>query len=243
MIIKKRKRIPFYKQFLKLRKNIQNRSKLLKLNRRKWNNLKRHCENQQKFFRKFKIFDQLKLTSTKFAIRGNSFKKQFRNRLRIRKTIHLFYGKFKKKYFKKKIKNILKKKNKNFNLKNFNYHVIEAFEKRLDVVVYRAKFALHVENARQIISHGHILVNNKRVNEHSYLLKPGDLVSVKPIKKSFSLIKHNINKSSFWPLPPNFLLINYNTLQIYYGITELENLTSNFNLNLKIDYLTSSKHL
>lgn len=51
-------------------------------------------------------------------------------------------------------------------------------ESRLDAVVYRLKFAPTVFSARQIVNHGHILVNGKRVNIPSYRVKVGDEVKV-----------------------------------------------------------------
>ncbi|GAB1432101.1 30S ribosomal protein S4 [Spirochaetota bacterium] len=51
-------------------------------------------------------------------------------------------------------------------------------ERRLDNVVYRLRFASSRAQARQIVTHGHVLVNGKRVNIPSYILKPGDTISV-----------------------------------------------------------------
>lgn len=57
-------------------------------------------------------------------------------------------------------------------------NMVGLLERRLDAVVYRMKFAATVFAARQMVSHGHILVNGKRVNIPSYLVKEGDEVSV-----------------------------------------------------------------
>ena len=54
-------------------------------------------------------------------------------------------------------------------------NLIALLESRLDTVIYRAKFATTVFSARQIINHGHIKVNKKRVNISSYLVKDTDL--------------------------------------------------------------------
>ena len=51
-------------------------------------------------------------------------------------------------------------------------------QRRLDAIVYRAKFAPTVFAARQLVSHGHITVNGKRVNIPSYSVKVGDVVAV-----------------------------------------------------------------
>ncbi len=57
-------------------------------------------------------------------------------------------------------------------------NLIELLERRLDAVVYRAKFVPTVFAARQFVNHGHILVNGKRVNIPSYQVQPEDVVTV-----------------------------------------------------------------
>ena len=57
-------------------------------------------------------------------------------------------------------------------------NMIELLERRLAAAVYRMKFAPTVFAARQLVSHGHVRVNGKRVNIGSYLLKDGDEVSL-----------------------------------------------------------------
>ena len=61
-------------------------------------------------------------------------------------------------------------------------------ESRLDTVIYRAKFAPTVFSARQIINHGHIKVNKKRVNISSYLVKDSDLIEVREKSKNLVVI-------------------------------------------------------
>lgn len=67
-------------------------------------------------------------------------------------------------------------------------NLIGLLERRLDAVVYRMKFAMTPFAARQFINHGHILVNGKRVNIPSYLLKEGDEVSVREKAKQFAIV-------------------------------------------------------
>ena len=57
-------------------------------------------------------------------------------------------------------------------------NMIELLERRLDAVIYRMKFATTVFGARQLVSHGHVKVNGKRVNVGSYVLCDGDEVTV-----------------------------------------------------------------
>ena len=57
-------------------------------------------------------------------------------------------------------------------------------ERRLDNVVYRLGFAGTRREARQLVTHAHFTVNGKKVNIPSYLIKPGDVVEVKPSSRS-----------------------------------------------------------
>jgi len=67
-------------------------------------------------------------------------------------------------------------------------HMIALLERRLDTVIYRAKFVPTVFAARQFISHGHIRVNGKRVTIASFRVKVGDVVEVKEKSKQLALV-------------------------------------------------------
>jgi small subunit ribosomal protein S4 len=67
-------------------------------------------------------------------------------------------------------------------------HLIGLLERRLDAVIYRAKFVPTVFAARQFISHGHVKVNGRRVNVPSFRVKVGDLVEVKDKSKLLALV-------------------------------------------------------
>jgi len=67
-------------------------------------------------------------------------------------------------------------------------HMIGLLERRLDAVIFRAKFVPTVFAARQFISHGHITVNGKRVTVASYRVKVDELVEVKEKSKQLALV-------------------------------------------------------
>jgi small subunit ribosomal protein S4 len=67
-------------------------------------------------------------------------------------------------------------------------NLIGLLERRLDTVVYRAKFVPTMFAARQFINHGHIKVNGKRVNIASYKLKAGDVVEVKEASRQLAIV-------------------------------------------------------
>ncbi len=69
-----------------------------------------------------------------------------------------------------------------------NANLIGLLERRLDAVVYRAKFVPTVFAARQFVSHGHVKVNGRRVNIPSYRLKVGDVVEVRDRSKELALV-------------------------------------------------------
>ncbi|HEU4660880.1 MAG TPA: 30S ribosomal protein S4 [Pseudolabrys sp.] len=67
-------------------------------------------------------------------------------------------------------------------------NMVGLLERRLDAVVFRAKFVPTVFAARQFISHGHIKVNGRRVNIPSYRLKVGDVVEVKEKSRELAMV-------------------------------------------------------
>lgn len=71
-------------------------------------------------------------------------------------------------------------------------NLVEYLERRLENVVYRLGFAKTRRQARQIVSHGHILVNGRRVNIASYRVKVGDVISIVENSKNLDLIKEAV---------------------------------------------------
>ena len=67
-------------------------------------------------------------------------------------------------------------------------HMIALLERRLDSVIYRAKFVPTVFAARQFISHGHVKVNGRRVTIPSYSVKDGDTIELKDKSKQLAIV-------------------------------------------------------
>ena len=63
--------------------------------------------------------------------------------------------------------------------------LLQLLESRLDNIVFRTGFAVSRKQARQIVNHGHVLVNGKRVDIPSYLVKPGDVITFKANSSEF----------------------------------------------------------
>ena len=71
-------------------------------------------------------------------------------------------------------------------------NLLVMLESRLDNVIYKLGFAPTRPAARQLVSHGHFMVNNKKVNIASYRLKPGDSVTVRDKSKKLDIILNSI---------------------------------------------------
>jgi len=67
-------------------------------------------------------------------------------------------------------------------------NLIELLERRLDAVVYRARFVPTVFAARQFVNHGHVRVNGKRVNVGSYRLRDGDVIEVRQKSREIPMV-------------------------------------------------------
>ena len=71
-------------------------------------------------------------------------------------------------------------------------NLLQLLERRLDSVVQRMGFAGAKKEARQLVRHGHMLVNGKKVNIPSYLLKAGDMVELREKSKAIAQIQQTI---------------------------------------------------
>jgi small subunit ribosomal protein S4 len=67
-------------------------------------------------------------------------------------------------------------------------NLIELLERRLDAVIYRMKLVMTPFAARQFVNHGHVLVNGKRVNIASFMVRDGDVIELRNKAKQFALV-------------------------------------------------------
>jgi len=86
--------------------------------------------------------------------------------------------------------------------------LLQYLERRLDNVIYRLGFGSTRRQARQIVSHGHILINGKRVDNASYRVKQGDVITVKENSKELSVIKESVGQKTV----PGWLSLEEGTL-------------------------------
>jgi small subunit ribosomal protein S4 len=114
--------------------------------------------------------------------------------------------------------------------------LLELLERRLDNAVYRLGFARSRSLARQLVTHGHFLVNGKSVNIPSFQVSANDTIELKPSRKNkayFQLIGKEIAGAQ----PPAWLELNRETLSG--RVVDLPNRTNtqqNLNLQLIVEY-------
>lgn len=101
--------------------------------------------------------------------------------LRAKQKLKGYYGNINERQFRRLYEEAVRRRG------DTSENLIELLERRLDAVIYRMKFVSTVFAARQFVSHGHVLVNGKRVNIPSYQLRDGDEVIV------VGRMKDNIN--------------------------------------------------
>ncbi|WCL55757.1 MULTISPECIES: 30S ribosomal protein S4 [Kordiimonadales] len=93
--------------------------------------------------------------------------------LRAKQKLKGYYGNITEKQFRRYYDEASRRKG------DTGENLVGILESRLDAVVYRAKFVPTVFTARQFVSHGHVLVNGRRCNVPSAMIKPGDVVEIR----------------------------------------------------------------
>jgi small subunit ribosomal protein S4 len=106
----------------------------------------------------------------------------FGTQLAAKQRLKFYYGNIGERQFRRYYDEAVRRKG------DTSENLIELLERRLDTVVYRLKFAITPFAARQLVNHGHITVNGKRVNIPSYLVRDGDQVEVKEKSKQLASI-------------------------------------------------------
>ena len=117
---------------------------------------------------------------------GNSKRRgkpsDYGTQLRAKQKMKYYYGNMNERQFRNIYRKAIQKKG------NTTENLISFLERRLDIVAYRAKFALTVFSSRQLINHGHVKVNGKKVNIPSYLVKTDDTIEIKDKSKDMTSI-------------------------------------------------------
>ena len=110
----------------------------------------------------------------------------FGTQLRAKQKLKGYYGNISEKQFRRYYAEAIRLRG------DSGENLIGLLERRLDAVVYRAKFVPTVFAARQFVSHGHVRVNGRRVTISSYLVKAGDVVEVKEASKQLVIVLESV---------------------------------------------------
>ena len=106
--------------------------------------------------------------------------------LQAKQKLKSYYGNINERQFRNIYRKALSKRG------DTTENLIAILESRLDTIVYRSKLAPTVFAARQLINHGHVKVNKKRVNISSYTVKESEVIEVKEKSKKLSIIDGSI---------------------------------------------------
>ena len=113
-------------------------------------------------------------------------------------------------------------------------NLLNLLESRLDNIVYRMGMANTRRGARQIVNHGHIMVNGIKVNIPSYQVKPGDVVSVKEQSLDHPAIKAALENNI---TTPKFVEFDKNKLTgKYLRLPDRSELNQEINEGLVVEY-------
>ncbi len=114
--------------------------------------------------------------------------------------------------------------------------LLQLLEMRLDNTVFRLGMAPTIPAARQLVSHGHILVNGRPVNIPSYNCRPGDVIAVRDRDKSREMVKANLQSPGLAHLPSHLELEKEKLIGKVNGLVEREWVALQINELLVVEY-------
>jgi Ribosomal protein S4 and related proteins len=172
-------------------------------------------------FNKYNLYNLKFLNKTTlFGKKVRKFKKRmtiYKRQLMAKQRLRKYYGNLKESQF----YSLYKKASFYKGAPSSNLFIL--LERRLDVILFRAGFVPSIYSSRQLISHGHILVNNKKVTIPSYMVQNNDVISVAP--NSINIVKTLLSKKlnpspkmkkfiKRYVVVPSYLEVNYNIFSI-----------------------------
>src|SRR6202789_905127 len=111
---------------------------------------------------------------------------EYLTQLREKQKARRIYG-----VLEKQFRNLYEEANRRPGMTGVN--LLQFLETRLDNVAYRAGWGASRAQARQLVRHGHVLINGKRVNIPSYRVRKGDVVSLKGKAREMIVVRHNLD--------------------------------------------------
>lgn len=147
--------------------------------------------------------------------------------LQEKQKLRLMYG-----LNEKQFRNLFKKASKMKGIVGVNFMIL--LESRLDNLVYRLGLARTRPQARQLVVHGHITVNGKKVDRPSYLVKVGDEIGLREKSRNLTIVKEAIEDRSYLP---EYLTFDENQLTgVYTRLPERSELPSEINETLIVEF-------
>ncbi len=135
--------------------------------------------------------------------------------------------------FRKYVKAVLGKRGK---VEDASHLFISKLESRLDNVVFRLGFALSRSQARQLVSHGHFLVNGKPINIRSYSVKKGDIIQISPLSQKKAIFQ-NLPVLLKNHQPPSWLKLDVKNLKgTVIGLPTLEEVAPPVEISAIFEY-------
>ncbi|GIW65847.1 MAG: 30S ribosomal protein S4 [Candidatus Parcubacteria bacterium] len=134
----------------------------------------------------------------------------------------------------KQLKNFIDKAKKN--KEPLPLSLIKILESKFDNFVWRSGYSLSKLQSRQLITHGHFLINDKKINLPNYLLKPGDIIKIREESKKLSIFR-DIDKKLKNSQIPSWIKFNFNDLSAeFIRYPELEEINLPFNLSIALQF-------
>jgi small subunit ribosomal protein S4 len=116
--------------------------------------------------------------------------------------------------------------------------LISLLERRLDNVVYRLGFAPTLLSARQLVVHGHVLVNGRKVDRPSYTLRPGEALALKEKTREMLLVEEGLARSPASPVLPYIQVDKENFKGMLTSIPERSQIPLEINKTLIMEHYT-----
>ncbi|MEE9904897.1 30S ribosomal protein S4 [Chlorobium sp.] len=114
-------------------------------------------------------------------------------------------------------------------------NLVKLLERRFDNVVYRAGFAPSRAASRQLVSHGHLLINGKKVNIPSYLVAPGDLIEFRQKSRNMGAVADSLSKAPESRFPSWIQVDKANQKAVFLSVPEREDIQEPFNEQLVVE--------
>ncbi len=114
-------------------------------------------------------------------------------------------------------------------------NLVKLLERRFDNIVFRAGFSPSRSGARQLVAHGHLLINGKKVDIPSYLLSPGDRVEFRQRSKNMGAVNDSLSKTPESRIPSWIQVDKANQKAVFLAVPERIEIQEPYNEQLVVE--------